>query len=139
MKVDGGCHCRAIRYEAEIDPDEVLICHCTDCQTLSGSAFRTIAVTRPNTFRLLAGTPKVYEKRADSGNVRQQTFCADCGSPVYSAPGDGSTTVVVLRVGTLRQRAELVPRDQYWFRSALGWLARLPAISRQPRQPPAPG
>ena len=41
MKIDGGYHCGYITYEAEADPEKVGICHCTDCQTLSGSAFRT--------------------------------------------------------------------------------------------------
>jgi len=42
MKIDGGCHCGYITYTAEIDPDKVGICHCTDCQTLSGSAFAPV-------------------------------------------------------------------------------------------------
>ena len=41
MKIDGGCHCGYITYEATIDSEQIGICHCTDCQTLSGSAFRT--------------------------------------------------------------------------------------------------
>jgi hypothetical protein len=45
MKIDGRCHCGYITYQAEIDPEKVMICHCTDCQTLSGSAFRTVAFT----------------------------------------------------------------------------------------------
>jgi hypothetical protein len=36
MKIDGRCHCGYITYEAEIDPEKVMICHCADCQTLSG-------------------------------------------------------------------------------------------------------
>jgi hypothetical protein len=40
LKIDGGCHCGLITYEAEVDPEHVEICHCTDCQSLSGSAFR---------------------------------------------------------------------------------------------------
>jgi hypothetical protein len=40
MKVDGGCHCGYITYEAEADPEKTTICHCTDCQQLS---FRTCA------------------------------------------------------------------------------------------------
>ena len=32
MKIDGGCHCGAITYEAEVDPEKTSICHCTDCQ-----------------------------------------------------------------------------------------------------------
>ena len=68
MKVDGGCHCGNIRYEAEINPGKVVICHCTDCQTLSGSAFRTVVPTIEGTFRLLSGAPKVYVKIGESGN-----------------------------------------------------------------------
>ena len=86
MKVDGGCHCGHIRYEAEVDPDKVVICHCTDCQTLSGSAFRTVVPTNEGTFKLLSGEPKVYVKTGESGNKRVQTFCPDCGSPIYSGP-----------------------------------------------------
>ncbi len=40
MKLDGGCHCGTIRYTARIDPDTVVICHCTDCQTISGAPYR---------------------------------------------------------------------------------------------------
>ena len=84
MKIDGACHCGQIRYEAEVDPAKVVICHCTDCQTLSGSAFRTVVPSEANSFRLLAGKPKVYVKTGESGNKREQTFCGDCGSPIYA-------------------------------------------------------
>jgi hypothetical protein len=40
MKIDGACHCGYIRIEAEADPEKTTICHCTDCQTGTGSAFR---------------------------------------------------------------------------------------------------
>jgi hypothetical protein len=34
MKVDGRCHCGFITFAAEIVPEKVWLCHCTDCQTL---------------------------------------------------------------------------------------------------------
>jgi hypothetical protein len=95
-----------------------VICHCTDCQTLSGSAFRTVVPTKEGTFNLLSGEPKVYVKTGESGNKREQTFCPDCGAPIYSAAVGQADKVVVLRIGTLRQRDELIPSDQFWFRSA---------------------
>lgn len=135
MKVDGGCHCGNIRYEAEVDPATVVICHCTDCQTLSGSAFRTVVPTKEGSFRLLSGVPKVYVKTGESGNRREQTFCPNCGTPIYSGPvGDGAK-VVSLRVGTVRQRDQMVPIDRYWFRSAQAWLSALPTIKRKETQP----
>jgi len=103
MKVDGSCHCGRIRYQAEIDPAKVVICHCTDCQTLSGSAFRTVVPTDEGTFILRSGEPKIYIKAAESGNERDQAFCADCGStPIYSAPPGSGAKVLSLRVGTIR-------------------------------------
>jgi hypothetical protein len=41
MIVTGHCYCGRISFEAEIEPNKVRVCLCTDCQTLSGSAFRT--------------------------------------------------------------------------------------------------
>jgi hypothetical protein len=130
MKIDGRCHCGYITYEAEIDPEKVVICHCTDCKALSGSAFRTVALTRENTFRLLSGEPKVYIKTSESGAKRQQSFCPECGTPIYSAPVDG------VRVGTVRQRDELVPKTQLWFRSSQLWLSELGSVRKLDTQPP---
>jgi hypothetical protein len=114
MKVDGGCYCGSIRYEAEVDPAKVIICHCTDCQKLSGSAFRTVVQTEPGTFRLLTGTPKTFVKTGESGKRREQTFCPDCGTPIYSAPVGDGPRAVGLRDGpparsTHSQRPVLVP------------------------------
>ncbi|MBI5261350.1 MAG: GFA family protein [Bradyrhizobium sp.] len=135
MKIDGRCHCGIITFEAEVDPAAVVICHCTDCQTLSGSAFRTVVPTREGSFRLLSGTPKVYVKTGESGNKREQTFCPNCGTPIYSGPIGNGAKVVSLRVGTIRQRDQMVPSDQYWFRSAQAWLSALPTIKRRETQP----
>jgi hypothetical protein len=135
MKVDGGCHCGSIRYEAEVDPAKVVICHCTDCQTLSGSAFRTVVPTKEGTFRLLSGEPKVYVKTGESGNKREQTFCPECGTPIYSAPVEVGSKVVGLRVGAIRQRDQLIPSDQFWFRSAQAWLQHLSTIEKREKQP----
>jgi hypothetical protein len=46
------CYCGCISFEAEIQPDKVRVCHCTDCQTLSGSAFRTNVPVVQGTFVL---------------------------------------------------------------------------------------
>jgi hypothetical protein len=135
MKIDGGCHCGRIRYEAEVEADRVIVCHCSDCQTLSGSAFRVVVQTRPGTFRLLSGTPKVYTKRAESGAAREQGFCPDCGAPIFSRPAGQPASAIGLRVGTITQRHLLIPKAQYWTRSAQSWLAGLPDIPASQTQP----
>ncbi len=133
MKVEGNCHCGKIAYEAEVDPNAVGICHCTDCQTLTGSAFRTTVQAPAETFKLLRGEPKVYIKTAESGNRRVHAFCPECGSPVYAAAISNPPTYS-LRVGALKQRARLRPRRQIWCRSALPWSMDLASIEKLERQ-----
>jgi hypothetical protein len=122
MKIDGKCHCGRITYQAEIDPEQVYICHCTDCQAMTGSAFRWAVPVAEENFELIAGEPKTYVKKADSGAVNHQLFCPDCGSPLYSTSiGEGPKSFN-LRLGTARQRAELRPTSQWWHRSAQAWV-----------------
>ncbi len=135
MHVDGVCHCGSIKYEAEVNPAHVVVCHCTDCQTLSGSAFRVVVATSAGSFRLVRGVLKTYVKTGESGNPREQTFCGECGTPIYSAPPGPQPKIVSLRVGTLRQRSELTPSNQFWYRLSLPWLSQLSSIQKSPTQP----
>jgi hypothetical protein len=135
MHVDGSCHCGRVTYEADVNPAHVVVCHCTDCQALSGSAFRVVVATAPGTFHLTGGELRTYVKTGASGKPREQTFCGECGSPIYSAPPGEQPKIVSLRVGTLTQRAELIPSHQFWFRSSLPWLAQLASIDKFSTQP----
>ena len=133
--IDGHCHCGKIKYEADINPAHVVVCHCTDCQTLSGSAFRVVVPTIAGSFRLLEGDLKTYVKISENGNPREQTFCGECGSPIYAANPGPQPKVVSLRVGTIRQPAELAPSLQIWHRSSLPWLDRYASIDKMATQP----
>ena len=125
MKIDGTCHCGQIAFEAELDPDRVGICHCSDCQALSASVFRTVAVVPDSDYRLLRGTPKHYIKTGDSGNRRVQAFCGTCGSGLYATGTEDGPKLYNIRLGTVRQRHQLVPKFQCWHRSALDWMPKI--------------
>jgi hypothetical protein len=133
MHIDGGCHCGNITYEAEIDPDAVSICHCTDCQHLTGSAYRVTVRVGKDDFKL-RGKPKIYIKTADSGNKRAHAFCPECGTPLYATSTDADPQIFGLRVGTARQRAQLPPKKQGWFRSALPWTMNIDGLPKIPTQ-----
>ena len=134
MKIDGSCHCGSITYEAELDSEAVGICHCADCQAMSASAFRTIGVVQSGAFRLLTGAPKIYVKTGDSGNRREQAFCENCGSGIYSAPVDDVPKIHNIRMGTVRQRAQFPPRFQIWCRSAQPWLPAIDTPKKSDQQ-----
>jgi hypothetical protein len=136
MKIDGACACGAIRIEAEADPEKTQICHCTDCQTGTASAFR-VSIPVPGATFKMTGTPTVYVKRtAESGTPRVQTFCPTCGTPLYSTTqGDGVQPSYTVRVGLLRQRDQFAPRRQNWFRSAQFWVTNIGAVPKNEKQP----
>lgn len=124
MKLEGSCHCGEITFVAEGSRDNVQICHCTDCQKLSGSPFRaTVSVRESETT--VVGTPAIYIKTADSGTKRLNAFCGTCGSPIYSTAPTGDDREFRLRLGLIEQRALLVPKTQGWRRSMLPWLKNM--------------
>ena len=107
MKIDGHCHCGRIAFEAEVDPETVVLCHCTDCQRLTGSPYRACIGASAARF-VLRGEPKTYVKIVASGARRRQAFCGDCGAPIYSCAAENPETYN-LRVGTINQRAAFSP------------------------------
>jgi hypothetical protein len=134
MHVDGKCHCGAIRYEAEIDPRRVGLCHCTDCQTFGSSAFRTAVLVGFDAFTLLSGAPTLYRKIAESGSPRLMAFCSTCGTHIYGTTEGDGPKMYSLRVGTMAQVSELQPVARIWCRSAPPWfdeIAALPQIETQ--------
>ena len=134
MKIDGACYCGEIAFEADVDPDTVLICHCTDCQATSGSAYRTIVPASAETFRVVSGVPKTYVKTAESGNRRVLAFCATCGTHVWACDEGSDPGRISIRGGTVRQRARLAPRRHVWYRSAQPWLADVASLPRVDKQ-----
>lgn len=132
MKVHGSCHCGYIKFEAEADPEKVTICHCTDCQQSTGTAFRTNVPVDGKAFNMLSGQPTIYVKTtAESGNPRAQAFCPKCGTPLYStSPGDGPKQSYMVRIGILRERDQLPPKKQIWWRSARPWVTGVDALPK---------
>ena len=132
MLINGTCHCGQISFAAEIDPAQVVVCHCTDCQVLSGSPFRAVAEAPIGTFNI-RGSPKSYVF-TQHGIRMAQVFCPECGTPLYATAQENSTAVII-RLGCVEQRAQLTPAIQIWQGSALPWLAELASVPTSSGQP----
>ncbi|MDI7864790.1 GFA family protein [Rhizobiaceae bacterium n13] len=133
MHVTGRCHCGHVTYEAEIDAAGVGICHCTDCQKLTGSPFRVTAPAPQNAIKLTGAQPKLYRKVAENGHYRLQYFCGECGSPLFTAGEGDDADSWGIRWGSIDQRDQLKPSEQIWCRSAVDWLGvigELPAFEK---------
>jgi hypothetical protein len=132
MKIDGQCHCGHVSYQAEIDPDLVSICHCTDCQMLTGSAYRVTVTTSRDSLKLTRNEPKAYTKTGENGRKRFQYFCPECGSPLFTTGEGVDAEEWGIRWGSIRQRQLLPPRRQIWCRSALPWINQIGLLPGNP-------
>ena len=125
----GGCACGEIRYALEGEPLAVTICHCTQCQQQSGSAFSMSMIVPRDRFRLLAGAPSTFETQADSGASKDCVFCPTCGVRLYNALSSMPATINV-KPGTLDDTSGIEPKLEVWCSSKQDWL-ELP--ERRPR------
>lgn len=121
IPLTGGCHCGTLRYEIGEAPQLVYLCHCTDCQKMTSSAFSIGVVVAEASFRLTAGEPRLVQRTTDSGRVATRWVCPDCGSWVSSAPRPGAT-VRTIRGGTLDDTSGLKPSAHLWTRSKQPWI-----------------
>jgi hypothetical protein len=82
MKITGGCHCGAVRFEAEIPPAvELLDCNCSIC---SMTGFRHLIVPHAD-FRLLSGADALNSYRFGTG-AANHLFCRICGVKSFYQP-----------------------------------------------------
>lgn len=96
--IEGSCLCGGVRYQYDDEIGGISICHCSQCRKAQGSAFAAVSPVASDKFRLVAGAELLREFRATPGKAR--VFCANCGSPIYSARDD-LPEVRRLRLGTV--------------------------------------
>ena len=121
--IEGGCSCGQVRYRLTAAPLAIYTCHCTDCQTLSTSAFTLTMPLRHEALEIIQGELKTWIRTPPSGNELPQHCCANCGVRIYSEP-KGRTTYS-LRCGTLDDTNWIEPVAGIWMRSAQPWV-RMP-------------
>lgn len=117
----GGCVCGAVRYRLLEEPLELHVCHCTDCQRLTGTAFvLTMAIQRPS-LEVERGETQVLSFETPEGIARRDHRCPGCGSRLWSEPPK-LPEILSLRPGTLDDTSWLRPIAHIWTASAQPWV-----------------
>lgn len=82
MRIEGGCHCGAVRFAAQCEPVvELLDCNCSICRR---AAFLHLIVPHEH-FTLLQGKEKLVSYRFGSG-AAEHLFCRTCGIKSFYQP-----------------------------------------------------
>jgi hypothetical protein len=122
---EGGCACGAVRYRLSAAPMVVHCCHCSACQTETGSAFALNALIEAERVETLAGAPEPVMIPTESGMGQQVWRCPECRIALWSNYGGAVDVLRFVRVGTLDAPTLLPPDIHIYTRSKLPWV-RLP-------------
>ena len=129
----GGCACGAARYKVIGKPLSVHACHCTDCQTLSGSAFGLSMVLNKSDIELTQGELGINEFTASKKQMHRH-HCPNCGVALWFSSPEYEG-IVALKPGTLDDTSSLQPIAHMWVRSAQPWInigSDVPTFQEQP-------
>ncbi|KXH25412.1 glutathione-dependent formaldehyde-activating enzyme [Colletotrichum nymphaeae SA-01] len=155
MGLKGSCMCKAIKYENTEDPQVTALCHCTDCQKWSGSAFTSNAVVPRTSFKVTQGTkgspgpmifpkyalnpdhlgePKFYDITGDSGKNNRHFFCSNCGSSLYTEL-DLMADVTCIKAGGLdegKASLEGKPAVEFYCKDRVSYLVDVKGADQKP-------
>ena len=119
---EGGCLCRAVRYQVVGTPNLVGVCHCTACQRRTGSAFAVAAYFAEAAVQITSGILQPYEYRSDESQRWIKTeFCPTCGTTV-TWTAERFPGARAIAGGTLDDPNWLKLERHIWTRSAQHWM-----------------
>ena len=131
MTHQGGCHCGAVRYEVNGEPQHVALCHCNDCRKSSGAPMVAWAAFTEDQFKLVEGEPVTF----NSSGSAMRSFCPKCGSGLYYRNQEFLPGIVDIQSATLDDPDALPPGAHIQTAERLGWMETahsLPAFERFP-------
>ncbi|RFB79726.1 GFA family protein [Methylovirgula sp. 4M-Z18] len=134
MNVTGGCLCKAVRFEIAAAPITARTCWCRLCQYV-GAGSATVNVVFPKSAAKVTGSSAVYRCIADSGAHMNRSFCATCGTHLFSE-AEERPHLLIVRAGTLDDPEIGKPEMTIWTKTAPSWACFDPALPQH--EGPAP-
>ena len=118
----GKCGCGAVTYQMKSKPMFVNCCHCSECQTQTGSAFVLNAIIEADRVEY-DGPVDEFTLPTPSGNGQVITRCSKCGVAVFSSYLIRLGKLRHIRVGTLDDPNACPPDAHIFTSSKLSWLS----------------
>ena len=121
VPLEGGRHCRHVRYRMQTGPLFVHGCRCRWCQRESGASFALHAMIEAHRLASTAGAPELVRTPSASGRGQDIARCPHGKLALWSHYAGAGPLVSFVRVGTLDQ-PDLLPQDisSSTFRASCG-------------------
>lgn len=125
---NGGCECKSVRYQFNGKPMTCYACHCTDCQTVTGSAFALSMLVHEHDLHIIEGEIHIRKIPDDRIEIRRHE-CKGCGTVMWFS-ADAYPNMAALKPGTLDDTHWFTPIAHLWTRSAQPWI-KLDSTAKQ--------
>jgi hypothetical protein len=129
-QLEGGCHCRRVRYRVSGEPARAGLCHCVDCRRHSGAPVVGWGVFRQEQ---LEATGELVTYQSSEHGRRQ--FCPRCGTGLFYLNDVIFPGLVDVQLATLDEPDAFQPIEQIQTAEQIGWMRdahALPAFERWP-------
>ena len=117
--ITGGCLCGALRYRAEGEPNFQGLCHCRNCQRLSGGG-HVGWLCFPETTVTVEGKTHSYATTGGSGRTATRFSCPTCHSIVYGT-AEVMPGLINIYAGSLDDTSQFKPTMAIFTRSRPAW------------------
>lgn len=123
---EGGCQCASVRYRVTGTPITLFICHCSECQKQTASAFGMALWIKEPVVEITGETPREWTRLTPSGRQMLCAFCPVCGCRLFHRYA-GANDLMSIKPGTLDDTSWLRPvghiftsRRQPWLKADVG-------------------
>ncbi|HEB58449.1 MAG TPA: GFA family protein [Gammaproteobacteria bacterium] len=114
----GGCLCGAVRFEIRGPIEDIVMCHCSQCRKVQGTAYATNGNVAANNFVFLSGEDNLTTYAVSDD--QNKYFCRTCGSPIMSRRASHPNQVRI-RLGTIESDIEERPGAHIFVGSKANW------------------
>ncbi|MEO5866591.1 MAG: GFA family protein [Sphingomonas sp.] len=119
LPMTGGCRCDNVRFEITAPPLLTMVCHCTGCQRMTGSAYSTTLAAPSDRFTVTKGSTVIGGLHGDQS---RHHHCDQCKSWLFTRiePDMGFVNV---RATMLDDTGWYAPLVESYTSEALSWAA----------------
>lgn len=133
MKLEGGCHCGAVRYRMSKTVAHHTLCHCADCRRCAGAPAVAWALVADTDIEI-TGETRAY---ASSAHGRRH-FCVACGTGLFYTNAQIFPGMTDVQSATLDDPAAIGLQAQIQLADRIAWMEGLETLPGFDRYPPMP-
>ncbi|CAI6098945.1 unnamed protein product [Clonostachys chloroleuca] len=126
----GSCICNKLKFSFTGEPKQTAVCHCLQCQKLSGSAFTYNLLVPREDFKWTSGSPKAGTFKQESGIMVEYFFCPDCGTIIAKQTDkEDFKPFSIVQAGTVDGfDTKRKPDAEFWVSRKADWVQPIPGV-----------